>query len=94
MSAYHRAKREDAVKPSKKELTVHIGSKNDSFESLQAMCKDKANDLINTVQLERGEEMQVIFWTEDNPELIGKANITSNDAGLLTYSLDFSISTL
>ena len=94
MSAYHRAKREDAIKPSKKELSINIGSVNDSFESLQAMCNDKANELIKTVHLEHGEEMQVVFWTKDIPELIGTANIIMKDGGLLTYSLDYSLTTL
>lgn len=94
MSAYHRAKREDAIKPSKKELSIHIGSVNDSRESLQVMCNDKANELIKTVQLEQGEKMQVFFWTKDIPELIGTANIIMNDGGLLTYSLNYSLSTL
>lgn len=94
MSPYRRAKREDAIKPSKKELSVSIGSVDDSFESLQTMCNDKANELIKTVELENGEEMQVVFWTEDFPELIGIANITKNDAGLMTYSMDYSQTTL
>lgn len=94
MSPYRRAKREDAIKPSKKELSVSIGSVDDSFESLQTMCNDKANELIKSVELENGEEMQVVFWTEDLPELIGIANITKNDAGLMTYSMDYSQTTL
>ncbi len=94
MSPYRRAKREDAFKPSKKELSVSIGSVDDSFESLQTMCNDKANELIKSVELESGEEMQVVFWTEDFPELIGIANIAKNDAGLMTYSMDYSQTTL
>ncbi len=94
MCPYHRAKREDAIKPPKKELSVHIGSIKDDFESLQAMCNDKANELIKTLCLELGDEMQVVFWTEDIPELIGIANITTNDSGLITYSMDYSLSTL
>ncbi len=38
--------------------------------------------------------MQVVFWTEDIPELIGIANTTINDAGLMTYSMDYSLTTL
>lgn len=94
MSPYRRAKREDAIKHSKKELSVHIGSVDDSFELLQAMCNDKANELIKSVELEKGEEMQVVFWTEDMPELIGTAIITKNGAGLMTYSMDYSLTTL
>ena len=39
--------------------------------------------------------MEVVFWTDDIiPELIGTANIAKNDAGLMTYSMDYSLSTL
>ena len=39
--------------------------------------------------------MEEIFWTADLPaELIGISIISKNEAGLLTYSLDFSESTL
>ncbi len=58
------------------------------------MCNDKANELIKSVDLEYGEEMQVLFWTEDISELIGVANITKNESGLMTYSMDYSLSTL
>lgn len=58
------------------------------------MCNDKANELIKTIELEPGEEMQVVFWTEDISELIGTAKITKNDVGLMTYSLDYSQTTL
>lgn len=94
MCPYHRAKREDAKKLPKKELSVHIGSVKDDFESLQTMCNDKANELIKTLSLKQGEEMQVVFWTEDIPELIGVANIIMNDTGLMTYSMDYSLTTL
>lgn len=94
MSPYRRTKREDEINPSKKELSVHIGSRNDSFELLQAKCNDKANELIKSVELENGEEMQVVFWTEDIHELIGTAIIAKNGAGLMTYSIDYSLTTL
>lgn len=94
MSPYKRAKKEDAIKPLKKELSVRIGSVSDTFESLQGMCNDKANELIKSIELRNGEEMQVVFWTEDIPELIGTANITLNETGLMSYSMDYSLSTL
>lgn len=49
---------------------------------------------MKAVKLEHGEEMQVVFWTEDFTELIGTANITMNADGLMTYSLDYSLTTL
>ncbi len=94
MSPYRRAKKEDKIKPLKKELSVYIGKVNDNFESLQVMCNDKVNELMKAVKLEHGEEMQVVFWTEDFTELIGTANITMNADGLMTYSLDYSLTTL
>ena len=94
MCPYRRAKREDAIKPPKKVKTVSIGSVKDGVESLQSMCNDKANELIKTLSLEPGEEVQVVFWTKDTPELIGIAIITKNDSGLMTYSMDYSSSSL
>lgn len=61
MSLYRRVKREDAIKLYKKELSVHVGSVDDSFESLRAMCSDKANEIIKSIELENSEEMQAVF---------------------------------
>lgn len=94
MSPYRRGKRKDSQKPQKKELSVNIGSVRESFESLQALCNDKANEIIKSVDLEKGEEMQVVFWTEDYPEVIGAARIVKTEGGLMTYSMDYSLSTL
>lgn len=58
------------------------------------MCNDKSNELIKSIELKDGEELEVVFWTTDFPELIGVSTITKNESGLLTYSLDFSESTL
>ncbi|MBD5245749.1 MAG: hypothetical protein HDS55_03255 [Barnesiella sp.] len=95
MSSYRRAKREDAIKPSKKEMSISLGSSRDSFEELQTMCNNKANELTKSVELNIGEEMNVVFWTTDLfAELIGVAKIEKNSSGMITYSLDFSESTL
>ena len=51
MCPYKRAKREDAIRPSQKEMSIKIGSWRDSFESLQGMCNDKANELIKSIEL-------------------------------------------
>ena len=51
MSAYKRVKREDYKKPSKKKMSISIGSINDSFETLKAMCNDKSDELIKSVEL-------------------------------------------
>jgi len=94
MSPYRRAKKEDAIKPSKMVLSVSIGSVDDSFESLQSMCNDKANELIKSIELKYGEAMQVVFWNGDIPELIGVADIAKNKSGLMTYSMDYHLNTL
>ncbi len=94
MGRYKRAKREDFQKSSKQELSISIGSVNDSFETLKAMCNDISNDLIKSVELSGDEELVVVFWTKDFPELIGTSTIKNNESNLLTYTLDFSLSTL
>lgn len=95
MSSYKRAKREDYKKSTKKEMSMYIGSVSDNIDTLKAMCNDEANELIKSVELSYGEEMNIVFWTADFiPELIGIAAITRNNSGLLTYKLDFSQSTI
>lgn len=94
MGSYRRAKKEDSIKSSKKVMSIGIGSVNDSFESLQVMCNDKSNELIKSVDLNAGEEMEVVFWTADIPELICVSKITKSEFGMLSYQLDYTLSTL
>lgn len=94
MSPYHRAKREDAAKPEKMEMAVEVGSVDDSFESLVAMCNDKSNEIMKSVELKDGEELEVQFWTGNFPELIGISTITKNEAGMPMYHFDDSLTTL
>lgn len=94
MSGYTRAKREDAVKPSKKTMSFRIGNVWNSLKDLNIMCNDKANEVIKYVELSEGEELEVVFWTEDIPELICIAKISKNEFGLPMYTLDYSQSTL
>ena len=94
MSAYRRAKKEDAPKPSKHELSFSLGSVNDSFDSLKAMCNDKANELKDSIELEKGGKLQVVFWTDDIPELVGVADFFKNENGLIVYSIDYSLRTI
>lgn len=94
MGSYRRAKKEDSIKSSKKAMSIGIGSVNDSFESLQIMCNDKSNELIKSVDLNAGEEMEVVFWTADIPELICVSKITKSESGMLSYRLDYTLSTL
>lgn len=92
--AYKRFKKEEAITPSKERRSIHVGSVNDSIESLHSMCNDKSNELKKSEELNDGEELEVAFFTSDFPELIGVSTITKNESGLLSYSLDFSESTL
>ena len=94
MTAYRRAKKEDGIKPSNHELSIHVGSVKDSFDSLKAMCNDKAYELKESIDLEKGDKLQVVFWTEDIPELIGVADFFKNENDLIVYSIDYSSRTI
>lgn len=94
MSSYRRPKKEDIQKPTGKVLSVEIGSVKNDLESLKVMCDDKANEIAKTEDLESGEAIQVVFWSGDIAEIIGTANIIKNEAGIVSYSMDYSLSTL
>lgn len=94
MSAYRRAKKEDAIKPSNYELSISLGSVNDSLDILKTLCNDKACELKDSIELEKGKKLQVVFWTGDFPELIGVADFFKNENGLIVYSIDYSLSTI
>lgn len=94
MSSYHRAKREDFNKSEKKQMSVALGSVKDSFDTLKSMCNDKSVELLKSIELNHGEVMEVVFWTEDIPELIGVSTFTKNENGLLSYSFDESLRTI
>lgn len=94
MSKYHRAKREDYIKPQKQHMSISIGRVKDGYESLVTMCNDKSAELLKTIDLGDSEEMEVVFWTDDFPELIGISLFTKNEAGLLMFTFDASQSTL
>lgn len=94
MSAYRRAKKEDSNTPLNHELSIYLGSVNDSFDSLKAMCNDKAYELKNRLEKEKWNNKRVVFWTEDIPELIGIAEFFKNENGIILYSIDFSLTTI
>ena len=94
MSRYKRAKREDNIRPAKCQMDISVGSVEDSFEDLKVKCNDISNELIKSVDLGDGEELTVVFWTEDIPELIGISTITKNGSGENIYSMDYSNSTI
>ncbi len=99
MGSYKRAKKEDSKKTERKVKYVVLGKNHDGFEKLKTMCNDKSNELINSKEikdmLNYGEELTVVFWTKDYfSELICISKIVKTDSGLLSYTLDFSQSTL
>lgn len=94
MAKYRRAKREDSLKPSTIQEIYHIGSVEDSFESLQTMCNDASCELLDSIKVSEGQTVEVIFITEDFPELIGISTFTRNENGLLVFKLSFDQSTL
>lgn len=62
MSKYRRQKREDAISHSpKKQLSINIGHVRYSFDILKSMCHDKSIQLTQSLELEIGEEVEVVF---------------------------------
>lgn len=94
MSSYRRAKKENSIQPSSKEMTIKIGSVKDSFMSLKTMCNDKSVELQKTIQLNNEDKLNVVFWTADIPELIGISTFTKNKDGLISFNLNCDESTL
>lgn len=95
MSKYHRPKREEVKKSPKCSITIELGSSTDGLQVLKPMCNDTINHLAKTLDLKDGEEQEVVLWTSFGiPELIGIATISKNNDGLITYSIDYSQSTL
>ena len=93
MNLYHRAKKEVMTKPSKKQMPIAIGNKNDSYDTLKSMYHDKSVELLESIELNDGKEMEVFFWTEDIPELIGVSKFTKHQESL-SYSFDDTLSTV
>lgn len=95
MSKYRRQKRVDAISHfPKKQLSINIGHVRYSFDILKSMCHDKSIHLTQSLELEIGEEVEVVFWTRGIPELIGVSTFIKNESGQVTYSLDFSQNTV
>lgn len=95
MSKYRRQKRVDAISHfPKKQLSINIGHVRYSFDILKSMCHDKSIQLTQSLELEKGEEVEVVFWTRGIPELICVSTFIKNESGQVTYSLDFSQNTV
>lgn len=75
-------------------ISVHIGKVSDSYEALQTMCNDKSVKMLKTIELNKGEDKDVVFWTEDFPELIATSHFHKDENGNVMFTLDDSESTL
>ena len=93
MSSYKRSKREEISQPIKT-TDIHIGSISDTKESLTIKCHDKSIEILKSINLQQHENQNVVFWTSDIGELICVAKFRANDAGMVSYSLDFTGTTL
>lgn len=75
-------------------LSISLGSVNDSFDYLKQLCNDKSVELLKTIEVNEDNKIDVVFWTEDFPELIGISHFNKDENGFLSFRLDFSESTL
>ena len=78
----------------KQPLCVSCGKTTDSFEYLEKLCNQKAKELAATIEIPIGSIVEVAFWTENFPELIGVGRFKKDESKNVTYELDFSESTL
>jgi len=75
-------------------LKIVCGQDSDSMEKLEALCREKAELLINKIDFADRNTIDVDFWTEGMPELICVVHFQQNKLGEVTFELDFSESTL
>ncbi|MBQ7942172.1 MAG: hypothetical protein IJ328_07200 [Muribaculaceae bacterium] len=75
-------------------LSISLGSVKDSFEYLKQLCNDKSVELLQTIEVNEDNKIDVIFWTEDFPELIGISHFIKDKNGYISFRLDFSETTL
>ena len=76
-----------------KELAVHCGTVNDSYEQLVNLCKKEAEKLSASMDIQKNETVSVSFWCGDQ-ELVCVGRFRKNDNGAVEYQLDFDESTL
>lgn len=72
---------------------ITCGKVSQTFEKLQQVVKNKAEELSASIDLAEGEKKEFAFWTADFPELIGVGKFSKVD-GIITYELDYSETTL
>ena len=71
---------------------VTVGKVSDSMEKLTKLCNEKATKIAKTMRIEN--DIEISFWTADIPELICVAKFSKAAGNNVTFSLDFSQSTL
>jgi len=76
------------------DISIKCGKVTDSFEKLEMLCKEKAKNLSETIEISNSEVISVPFWTSEIPELICIGNFSKSEGGSIVYELDFSQSTL
>lgn len=76
------------------EICVKCGTINDSFDDLKKLCENKAEKLLETIDVSNPENTHVAFWTTGVAELICIANFFKDEDGAIHYELDFTQSTL
>ena len=67
---------------------------NDRLDYLKQLCNDKSVELLTTIEVNEDNTIDVVFWTEDFPELIGISHFIKDKNGHISFRLDFSESTL
>ena len=91
MSKYHRAKRQDFNKSPEKQMEIILGHRTDSIVTLKQLCNDKSLELLCSLEMDEGEQIKVLFCTDDNmpSELIGISTFyKTNENITFTFSLD------
>lgn len=82
------------MKEEPRSLSFSLGSVNDSLDYLKQLCNDKSVELLKTIEVNEDNKIDVEFWTEDKPELIGVSHFVKNDNGYIQFSLDLTETTL
>ena len=77
-----------------KDITISLGSVNDSYERLRSLTEQKTRDLVEKINLDKGETIKVPVWTADIPELIAVVTFEKDKSGVVKYTIDDSMNTL
>lgn len=77
-----------------KDITISLGSVNDSYERLRSLTEQKTRDLVEKINLDKGETIKIPVWTADIPELIAVVTFEKDKSGVVKYTIDDSMNTL